>query len=463
MNRKQAGNEGREGMFFYPWERRLDRLVTPFEEFIHRQTTSGMILLAVSALAVLLANSPLRDAYLHLTHAPVVFRIGGAALEMTWVHLVNEGLMVFFFFVVGLEIKREISVGELSEPRKALLPVLAALGGMLTPALLYALLNPSGETARGWGIPMATDIAFCVSALVLLGRRIPQALTIFLVSLAIVDDIGAVIVIAAFYTQTIHLPALGGAAAVLAVLVALNLGGVRRSLPYILAGGLLWAFMYKSGVHATVTGILVAFCIPVRARYSPAQFRESLEDLASRYRKSSLEDANVLTSTEMQSVLNRLDEEVRLADSILRRMEDRAHLPVALLVIPLFALTNAGIEMEWGSIAGTLGHPVTLGVLTGLVVGKVAGIFLLSLAGIRLGWVSLPSGVTLRHLLGVGFLGGIGFTMSIFVAELSFPGNHEALLMAKSGIMLASLLSALAGYLWLRFLCPRPAVAGKGA
>jgi NhaA family Na+:H+ antiporter len=457
----KAQDESREGRFFYPWERTLDRLVTPFEEFIHRQTTSGMILLAASAVAVLLANSPLRGAYLHLTHAPVILRIGGAALEMSWLHLVNEGLMVFFFFIIGLEIKRELWVGELSEPKKALLPVIAALGGMLAPAIFYTFLNPSGEFARGWGIPMATDIAFCVSALVLLGRRIPQALTIFLVSLAIVDDIGAVIVIAVFYTQTIHLPSLGWAAAVFSVLVAFNLSGVRRSLPYALAGVLLWALMYKSGVHATITGILVAFCIPARARYSPDLSCSTLEELVARFRKGSGKDENVLTSTELQSILNRLDDEVRLADSPLRRMEDRMHLPVALLVIPLFALTNAGIEMEWGNIGATLRHPVTLGVVCGLFLGKAAGISLFSWMGVRLGIVSLPQGVTFRHLLGVGFLGGIGFTMSIFVAELSFPDSREALLMAKSGIMLASLLSAAAGYLWLRLLCPK-AVQDRG-
>jgi NhaA family Na+:H+ antiporter len=447
MSGQPAEKQTREERFFYPWERTLDRLVTPFEEFIHRQTTSGMILLAMSVVAVVLANSPLRDAYLHLTHTPVGFRIGGAALEMTWLHLVNEGLMVFFFFVVGLEIKRELWVGELSEPRKALLPILAALGGMLTPALFYMSLNPAGDFARGWGIPMATDIAFCVSALVLLGRRIPQALTIFLVSLAIVDDIGAVIVIAVFYTQSIHLPALGCAVLVFAVLVAFNLSGIRRTLPYALAGVLLWMFLFKSGVHATITGILVAFCTPARARYSPDSFLANLEESIARYRASSGKDKNVLANMELQSVLNRLDDEVRLADSPLRRMENRMHLPVALLVIPFFALTNAGIEMEWGSIAGTLSHPVTLGVVCGLFLGKMAGIFLFSWAGIRLGWVSLPSGVSTRHLLGVGLLGGIGFTMSIFIAELSFPDNREALLMAKSGIMLASLLSALAGYL----------------
>jgi NhaA family Na+:H+ antiporter len=382
--------------------------------------------------------------------------VGGMALQMSWLHLVNEGLMVFFFFVVGLEIKREIRVGELSEPRKALLPILAALGGMLTPALFYWSLNHSGEFGRGWGIPMATDIAFCVSALVILGRRIPQALTIFLVSLAIVDDIGAVIVIAIFYTQSIDLPSLGWAAVVFAVLVAFNLSGVRRSLPYALAGVVLWSLIYNSGVHATITGILVAFCIPARSRHSADYFRANLEELIARYRTSCGKDESALTSTELQSVLNRLDDEVRLADSPLRRMEDRMHLPVALLVIPIFALTNAGIEMEWGSIGATLRHPVTLGVICGLFLGKMSGIFLFSWVGVRLGWVSLPSGVTLRHLLGVGFLGGIGFTMSIFIAELSFPDSREALLMAKSGIMLASLLSALAGYLWLRFLCPKP-------
>ena len=456
MSGQPPGKDSREGRFFYPWERTLDRLVTPFEEFIHRQTTSGMILLATSVVAVVLANSPFRDTYLHLTHAPVAFRVGGMALQMSWLHLVNEGLMVFFFFVVGLEIKREIRVGELSEPRKAFLPILAALGGMLTPALFYWSLNHSGEFGRGWGIPMATDIAFCVSALVILGRRIPQALTIFLVSLAIVDDIGAVIVIAIFYTQSIDLPSLGWAAVVFAVLVAFNLSGVRRSLPFALAGVVLWILIYNSGVHATITGILVAFCIPARSRHSADYFRANLEELIARYRTSCGKDESALTSTELQSVLNRLDDEVRLADSPLRRMEDRMHLPVALLVIPIFALTNAGIEMEWGSIGATLRHPVTVGVVSGLFLGKMVGIFLFSWAGIRLGMVSLPSGVTLRHLLGVGFLGGIGFTMSIFIAELSFPDSREALVMAKSGIMLASLLSALAGYLWLRFLCPKP-------
>jgi len=455
VNGKPEGRNSPGGKFFYPWERTLDRLVTPFEEFIHRQTTSGLILLAMSILAVLLANSPLRDTYLRLTHAPVTFRIGSAALEMSWLHLVNEGLMVFFFFIVGLEIKRELWIGELSEPRKALLPILAAVGGMLTPALFYAFLNPSGDFAKGWGIPMATDIAFCVSVLVLLGRHIPQALTIFLVSLAIVDDIGAVFVIAAFYTQTIHLPSLGWAVLVFAVLVAFNLSGVRRSLPYALAGGLLWVFMYNSGVHATITGILVAFCIPARARHRPDHFCSTLDELTARYRKGCGKDFNVLTNMELQSVLRRLDNEVVLADSPLRRMEDKMHLPVALLVIPIFALSNAGIEMEWGSIAETLRHPVMLGVVSGLLLGKVSGIFLFSWLGIRLGMVSLPSGVSLYHLLGVGFLGGIGFTMSIFIAELSFPANGEALLMAKSGIMLASLLSALVGYLWLRFLCPK--------
>ena len=304
MSGQPAGKDNREGRFFYPWERTLDRLVTPFEEFIHRQTTSGMILLATSIVAVVLANSPFRDTYLNLTHAPVAFRIGGVALQTSWLHLVNEGLMVFFFFVVGLEIKREIRVGELSEPRKALLPILAALGGMLTPAIFYWLLNFSGEFGRGWGIPMATDIAFCVSALVILGRRIPQALTLFLVSLAIADDIGAVIIIAIFYTHSIHLPSLGWAAAVFAVIVAFNLSGVRRSLPYALAGGVLWILMFKSGVHATITGILVAFCIPARARYNPDYFRANLEELIARYRKSCGKDENVLKNTELQSKIS---------------------------------------------------------------------------------------------------------------------------------------------------------------
>ncbi len=458
MTGNPRGDNDHHQQFFYPWERTLDRLVTPFEEFIHRQTTGGMVLLATSVVAILLANSFLRDAYLHLIHTPVTFRFGQTALnlQLSWLHLVNEGLMVLFFFVVGLEIKRELWVGELSETRKALLPFIAALGGMLAPAMIYWSLNLTGETARGWGIPMATDIAFCVSALVLLGRHVPQALTIFLVSLAIVDDIGAVIVIAFFYTQTIHLAALGWAAAVFALLVVFNLSGVRRSLPYALVGLLMWFLILQSGIHATITGILVAFCIPARARVSPDRFCSRLEELASRYRKSCGGDENVLTNMELQSVLGRLEEEIRLADSPLRRMEDGMHLPVALLVIPLFALSNAGIEMDWRSLADALRHPVTLGVMSGLCLGKVLGISLFSWVGIRMGLVSLPSAVSMRHVLGVGFLGGIGFTMSIFIAELSFPGHPEYLQMSKSGVILASLLSALTGYLWLRFLCPKP-------
>jgi len=444
-----------DGQFFYPWERQFEKLVTPFEEFIHKQTTSGIILLSVTFIALIVENSPLRGAYEHLIHTTFSLTIGSFILERSLAHWINEGLMTFFFFVVGLEIKREILVGELTSLKHAALPIVAAVGGMVVPALVYTACNVSGAYSHGWGIPMATDIAFCVSALVVLGRRIPQSLTMFLVALAIVDDLGAVLVIALFYTSTINLSAIGVAAGMLFLLVLFNLLGIRKSIPYFLGGIIMWVALFYSGIHATIAGILVAFCIPARARYKPVLFSERVAELMGKFSAANRPGETMLTNMQQYSVLKGLDEELHLAEPPLQRMEGTLHLPVALIVIPLFALANAAIPLDLGHMTATLLQPVALGIVLGLVAGKFIGITLFSWLVVKAGIAVLPQGVDMRHVAGVGLLGGIGFTMSIFIAELSFSSNYEMLVTAKTAIIIASFLSGVLGYCWLRFFSAR--------
>jgi NhaA family Na+:H+ antiporter len=444
-----------DGQFFYPWERQFEKLVTPFEEFIHKQTTSGIILLSVTFIALIIENTPLREAYEHLIHAAFSVTMGSITLERSLAHWINEGLMTFFFFVVGLEIKREILVGELASVKHAALPIVAAVGGMVVPALVYTACNVSGPYSSGWGIPMATDIAFCVSALVVLGRRIPKSLTMFLVALAIVDDLGAVLVIALFYTSTINLPAVGLAAGILFVLILFNLVGIRKSIPYFLGGIVMWLALFSSGIHATIAGVLVAFCIPARARYKPGLFGERVSELMGRFSAAHRPGETMLTNIQQYALLKGLDEELHLAEPPLQRMEGALHLPVALIVIPLFALANAAIPLDLEHFATTLLHPVSLGIVLGLVVGKFAGITLFSWLVVKTGIAVMPEGVRMHHIAGVGLLGGIGFTMSIFIAELSFASNYELLVTAKTAIITASFLSGVLGYCWLRFFSAR--------
>jgi len=443
---------GSDGHFFYPWEKTFERIMTPFEQFIERETTSGMILMACTVLALVLANSPIREIYTHIIHSTGYIGIGDFSLRLSLLHWINECLMAFFFFVVGLEIKREILVGELCDLRSAGLPIVAAFGGMVVPAFIYYLLNPWGEYAMGWGIPMATDIAFCIGALVMLGRRVPKSLMVFLVSLAIADDLGAVVVIAIFYTEAVQLWAFGSALGVFFLLMIFNLSGVRNSISYFLAGGVLWLFMLFSGVHAAVSGVVVAMCIPARGRYKPGIFGDRLRELANLFDETTCEQECILSNVEQYSVLKAIDREGHLAEPPLQKMLDVLHLPVALIVIPLFALANAGITFDFPSPLSIAAHRVTLGVMVGLVLGKPLGITVISWIFIRLKLVNLPHGATMSHIFGVGLLGGIGFTMSIFIAELSFGGSPETLAIAKTGIIVASLIAGIFGIAWLMWV-----------
>ena len=379
-------------------------------ELLQSPVAPGLALMGAAAFAMVVANSPLAAAYHGLLQTPVSVAIGSAGLHKPMLLWINDGLMASFFLLVGLEVKRELLQGELSSVRKAALPVAAALGGMLVPALIYTALNMGGEGAVGWAIPMATDIAFALGVLALLGDRVPLSLRVFLAAFAVADDIGAVIVIALFYTASLKVSALVAAGALLALLVALNRLGVRNLGVYLLVGGFLWVAVLKSGVHATIAGVLLALTVPLAV---PGD-----------------DDHSPLV-----------------------HLEHTLHPWVTWLVLPVFALANAGV-----TVVGTdldLAHPIAVGIGGGLVLGKLAGVTGASWLAVRLGLGSLPQGANWTHMLGIALLGGIGFTMSAFVAGLSF--DDAALLdTAKLGIMGGSAIAAIAGLTVLR-------LAGRGA
>ncbi len=437
------------GMFYAPWEKSFDRIITPFEEFIHRQTTSSMLLILTTIIALVLANSGLSDFYNHLKHTPVSVAIGNWGIEKTLHHWVNDGLMAIFFFVVGLELKREILVGELANIRKAALPIAAAIGGMILPALIYFAFNPEGDATVGWGIPMATDIAFALGILALLANRVPKALITFLVALAIVDDLGAVTVIAIFYTETIALNALAIAIALLGVLLMFNRWGVRSIAPYLIISIFMWYALMQSGVHATLAGVMSAFAIPAIPKYDPMLFRYKVKNLMDRFKKSHGQDQNIMNNAELRGIVLSLESGAQNVQTLSQRLEHIWHMPVAYLIIPIFILLNAGIPLEFASLGDTLTHPIALGISAALVIGKFIGITGISWLLLKLEIAQLPEGVRLTQIAGVSLLAGIGFTMSIFVAELAFENQEELLLIAKTGIMLSSLFAGVVGSLWL--------------
>ncbi|MCW8933711.1 MAG: Na+/H+ antiporter NhaA [Gammaproteobacteria bacterium] len=444
-----------QGIFHSPWEKSFDKILTPFEEFIHQQTTSGLLLMAAAVLALIMANGPYAEAYAHFMHTPIGIEAGSWSLKMSLHHFINDGLMALFFFVVGLELKREILVGELANLRNATLPIGAAIGGMIVPALIYFMINPQGDAAIGWGIPMATDIAFAIGALALLASRVPKALITFLVALAIVDDLGAVLVIAIFYTDTIALGPLTIAAGLFVLLIVFNMLGIRKTLPYLIVAALLWYALLQSGVHATLAGILGALSVPAAPKYKPELFSEHVKDLMQRFDASHQPGKSIMTNDKLRAVVQTLENGVHSVETPLQRLEHVWHIPVAYLVIPIFALANAGIPLSFGSLGGTLSHPVTLGVMSGLILGKFIGITGISWILLKTGVAVLPKDTRFTQIAGVSLLAGIGFTMSIFVAELGFAGNAENLLMAKTGILAASILTGIAGFTWL-YLVSKP-------
>jgi NhaA family Na+:H+ antiporter len=425
----------------------IERLIKPFALFAKQASAGGIVLLACAVIALLWANSPLGEYYFRLWSTPVEVRFGNLIdIDKPLLLWINDGLMAVFFFLVGMEIKRELLVGELRSPRKAMLPMAAAVGGMVVPALIYASLNWGTPEIRGWGIPMATDIAFALGALALLGTRAPLALKVFLTALAIVDDLGAVLVIALFYTENLKVNALLYSLLFWGAMIAMNRLGVRSGLAYFLVSVGMWYFMLKSGVHATVAGVLGAFAIPVRSRIDPELFIVRVREYLNQFDQP-VTERTIILSPEQQSAVEAIEREALRVQSPLQRLEHRLHYFVAFFVMPIFALANAGVALGGeGGLNWT--SRVIWGVALGLLIGKPLGITLFSWLAVRLGLAQLPQGINFVHIVGVGFLAGIGFTMALFIGGLAFRGDE--LNYAKLGILAGSALAGAIGFMMLR-------------
>lgn len=424
-------------------------VLLPVQEFIRTESAGGIVLLAATLVALAWANSPWDSLYHDLWDTVITVDGGIFHISEELRHWVNDALMAVFFFVVGLEIKREVLHGTLAGPRRAALPAAAALGGMAVPALLFTLVNAGGPGGKGWGIPMATDIAFSLGALALLGRRIPTSVRIFLLATAVVDDIGAIAVIAIFYSGSIAWDSLALAGLLVVGIVALQQIGVRVTGVYVIIGAALWVAVFESGIHATIAGVALGLLTPSR----PLMPRRELSQAASKLAEEVREAARTADDEEAEALLTNVEEVTTSAEAPLERWERILHPWASFVVVPVFALANAGIEISGSSIGNATGSPVTLGVMLGLLVGKPIGIVGATLlaAALRLG--RLPAGITIRHLIGLGVLAGIGFTVSIFISGLAYK-EPELANEAKMGILAASALASAAGYMFLRVATP---------
>ncbi|MDF1579966.1 MAG: Na+/H+ antiporter NhaA [Desulfuromonadales bacterium] len=423
---------------------KLALLMRPFEDFFKRQVSGGIVLIVATLLALLLANSPWSATFHHFWETSLT--VGGKSFGLTKSlhHWINDGLMAVFFFVVGLEIKREFLAGELASARKAALPIAAAVGGMLVPAAIYVIFNWQQPSMHGWGVPMATDIAFALGVIALLGKRIPRSLAIFLTALAIVDDLGAVLVIALFYTSELSWLMLGIVAALFVVLCSGNRLGIQHPNFYSLVGFCLWVALLKSGVHASIAGILIGATIPVKPRHEHKEFVIRAEQLMERY-KTYDAGTGPFYDDERLGTLLALEHSCHDAMSPLQRMEHAMNPWVIFGVMPVFALANAGITLDLSGLSKFFIDPVTLGILCGLMIGKPLGILSFAWLAVRLKLCDLPQGSTWKGIFGIGILGGIGFTMSMFISNLAFL-SPETILSAKVGIFAASLLAGVTGY-----------------
>ncbi len=428
----------------------IEVLLKPINQFLHQEASGGILLIIFTVIALVWANTALSHTYHDLWRTHLIVSLGSLlTLDYSIHHWINDGLMVIFFFTVGLEIKRELLVGELSSVQKASLPIAGALGGMIVPAILYTIFNTGGEGARGWGIPMATDIAFVVGIMALLGTRVPLTLKIFVLALAIADDIGAVLVIAIFYTAKISTTALIIAAIVLGSLILLNRLGTKSLIPYSILGVILWLAFLKSGVHATIAGVLLAFTIPAVSRYDTNKFSGKVKQLINNFDSKGDHWKNVLNNAERQHDVLAIESSCEKILTPLQRFEHSLHPWVSFFIIPVFALANAGVSLAGLDILHSLLSPVSLGIIVGLFIGKQFGIFAFSFIAVKLKLSSLPEGVNWKNLYGAAILAGIGFTMSLFIASLAF--TDPALLdLAKIGILSGSLLSGIAGFMFLK-------------
>ena len=426
---------------------RIRRMLKPAFGFFRMEQSSGILLIAAAVAAIAWANSPWAAAYFGIWESKVGFGFGSFRIEKDFLHWINDGMMAVFFFVVGLEIKRELLIGELSSVKNAMLPAVAAVGGMIFPAMIYAMMNSGGEAAKGWGIPMATDIAFAIGILSILGNRVPFALKVFLTAVAIIDDLGAVIVIAVFYSTNISIALLSAAGGVVLILILLNFLHVKSPLVYAVLGIVLWFLFLKSGVHATIAGVVLAFTIPTKTRMNGKEFFEIAQGALEEMKEKGLANDGNTISPEVNDVLYTIEDSCEKATAPAHRLEHKLHPYVAFFIMPVFALANAGVAL--GGIGSGVFNGVTMGIFSGLLLGKVLGVSLFSMIAVKTGLGALPAGSDLRQLIGVGFLAGIGFTMSLFIAGLAF-GNGDLLNFAKAGIIAGSVVSGIVGYVILR-------------
>jgi len=435
-----------------PLERPAEKILSPLEIFLQSQSTTGILLLVAALAALVLANSRFEEIYTSLNSLPFAISLGDWQISHSLHHWVNDGLMVLFFFVLGLEIKRECLAGDLRDIRHSGLVMFMAAGGMLVPAAVYALLMPSDDpvAVRGWGIPMATDTAFAIGILALLGSRIPRSALVTISALAIVDDIGAILVISIFYTEEVNTNYLLAAGGVLLLMLLLNLAGIRRSVLYMAGGVLLWWYTQHSGVHATTAGIMAALMVPARPYAQTRWFTRRMKKLVNRFDDLDEPDKSILEESRQHDLAEQAREVAELATTPVQRWAGVLDRPVSLTILPLFAFLNAGVRLS-GENWGLDDSPVLFGTMAGLVLGKVIGISLFAWVGIRLGVVTTPSGLEFRHIVGLGFLAGIGFTMSFFISALAFEQAPALLAQAKIGVLIGSLLAGVLGVIWMLF------------
>ena len=441
-----------------PWsasDRRVPRtVVRPLRRFADTEAAGGVAMLAMAIVALVWANSPFGDSYVELWETLISLHIGELIhIDLDLRGWVNDLAMAIFFFVVALEIKRELVRGELRDPRAAALPALAAIGGMIVPAAIYALFNVGTAGADGWGIPMATDIAFAVGVLSLVGKRIPSSLVVFLLTLAIVDDLGAIVVIAVFYTSGLSFGWLAVGIGCILGAVVLNRADVRAFVPYFLLAAFCWLALHESGVHATLAGVAFGLITPSHAFVRATQFGPRARGLVSRVEVAQAAEIRADDDNDEEALeADALNELITLSAESqppLDRLEHRLLPWTTFVIVPIFALANAGVRVSWDDLTSAFSEPVTLGVLLGLVVGKPIGIMIFSLLAVRLGIGKQPAGATWSQIFGVAMLGGIGFTVALFVTELAFgPGALAD--QAKIGILAASAIAGVAGFIYLR-------------
>jgi NhaA family Na+:H+ antiporter len=445
MNNFIESNKNLKSLF----EQRVAKLMSPLEKYIKQQTTASILLIGLSIAALILSNSSASSILYGISNAALGIITGPYSFSLTLNDWVSQGLMALFFFLTGLEIKREILAGKLKDKKEITLICAAALGGILVPALIYYVINLNGDGYHGWGIPTATDTAFAIGVLALFASRVSVGLTIFLTALAIFDDIGAILIISLFYAHELNTEYLFFAFMIFLTLFLGNKSGIRSAWFYGGLGVLLWLFIFKGGIHPTFAGLVLAVTIPARTVISQSGFILDVRKLLLRFEQKQQSDISMLGSSGKHSLVSDIGQSVREASTPLQRWESSLVMPISIVILPMFAFLNAGFGLSYDLLVEGLQSPVTLGIIAGLVIGKPLGVVIFSYAAIKSSLGKLPQGVTLTEVIGVGMLAGIGFTMSIFFTTLSFPPDSSHVDLAKLGILISSLISATLGSLWI--------------